>query len=604
MNHMNPSPLNNATTTGDGAGCRWRKTLIAGSLIALFSPPVLAFTFDLENGVTGAWNTNVSIGTSWRTQGPDSRLISVGNASEVPGASGADSNSDDGNLNFKKGDRFSTVLKVVSDAEFKYQNYGGVIRATAWNDFTLADKGVPHGHVPNGYVPGAKLDDSGFFGRNKFSNIALLDLFGYTNLELGGGNKLNLRLGRQVVNWGESLFVPGMNSFGTVDVSAVRRPGAEVKEILLPYNQAVASLGFAGGPTIEAFYQIKWERTFIDPCGTFFGPDPGFDYSCNKLTATAPGLPDGTALAIGATVPRDEIRPKNEGQYGIALRYRAESIDTDFGLYYANYHARTPFISVGTPTVAPAPSLFRAEFPEDLRSVGFSASTLIGTWSVAGEIHHVSNMPVQINVADIVFGSFGLGGPMVSLATLPPGTLVRGYDRIGMTQAQVNWIKVFPNLVGPNSAFAFVGEVVYIHANLPSEHRYGRAGPFGFATQGTTTVFGGACNVPAVNNEEGCANGGFATNNSWGYRILGEFTFQGVAPGLTLKPRAFLAHDVSGYSPDGTFLKDRKNLGLALHADYKAKYSAEISYTHGLSTAKFDPFRDRDFIAVSMGVSF
>jgi hypothetical protein len=51
-----------------------------------------------------------------------------------------------------------------------------------------------------------------------------------------------VRLGKQVVSWGESTFIGGgINSINPIDVSAFRRPGAEIKEGLIPVNMFYVS---------------------------------------------------------------------------------------------------------------------------------------------------------------------------------------------------------------------------------------------------------------------------------------------------------------------------------------------------------------------------
>src|SRR5690606_31877087 len=122
---------------------------------------------------------------------------------------------------------------------------------------------------------------------------------------------------RQVVNWGESTFIQGgINSINPVDAMAFRRPGAEIKEGLLPVNMAFASIGLTESTTLEAFYQLEWEETRTDPCGTFFstvdfvyegcGPvliGSGFDENdirnaaLDGLKAASGGLLDYTAYA-------------------------------------------------------------------------------------------------------------------------------------------------------------------------------------------------------------------------------------------------------------------------------------------------------------------
>lgn len=612
--------------------------VIAALVGVAFAPAADAAIFNLgEDPVI--WNTTVSLGTAWRTRSADPSIVGADNANLLPGARGQDNTVDNGDLNFKKGERFTTVLKFVSDVELKHQNLGGVMRIMGWKDFTLSGKSVTDGNDPNGNHPG-KLSDQGFFRENQFSGIALQDFYGYGNFSTAGGDKINLRVGKQIVNWGESLFIQGVNSYVTANVAAVRRPGAEVKDILLPYNQLFGSFGIAGGPTFEGWYQLKWQRTTIDACGTFFSfADFGFDPSCQKLNmfgtdAVAYATPAGSPFAVPPFGPTSVVRgaditPKNSGQFGLSMRYRAESLDTDFGAYLTKYHSRLPYVGftmpspgvqlLAAPPGVPAPfmpvgynPLVIVSYPDDIKSIGISASTLVGLWSVAGEINHTSNFPVQINGKDSLFAiwyqSFGrnLGVPPPGLmvpaaAALAPGGLMKGYDRIGKTQIQANFVRVFNDVLEANT-LTFVGEGAYIFTNGMmgvDQRRYGRTGTVGLATEGTP--------MPCLmfnTISDGCSTEGFITKNSWGYRLLGELSYTGVIPGATLAPRVFWSHDVSGYSPDGTFVKGRKQLGLALKVDFQKKYFGEISYTTNDHNAIYDPLRDRDFIALNVGMSF
>ena len=53
--------------------------------------------------------------------------------------------------------------------------------------------------MANGYVPGAKLDDSDFFTSSKFRGIELLDTYAYGNFDIGE-SRLTVRLGQQTIN--------------------------------------------------------------------------------------------------------------------------------------------------------------------------------------------------------------------------------------------------------------------------------------------------------------------------------------------------------------------------------------------------------------------
>ena len=82
-----------------------------------------------------------------------------------------------------------------------------------------------------------------------------LDLFVYGSFDLGE-MPLDLRIGRQVVNWGEATFIQGVNILNPIDVNAIRRPGVEIKEALLPVSLLYGNLGFGTGWSLEAFYQF------------------------------------------------------------------------------------------------------------------------------------------------------------------------------------------------------------------------------------------------------------------------------------------------------------------------------------------------------------
>ena len=48
----------------------------------------------------------------------------------------------DGNLNYAKGDRFTTPFKLITDLEYKKGRFGGLIRAKAWYDQALNSEKV------------------------------------------------------------------------------------------------------------------------------------------------------------------------------------------------------------------------------------------------------------------------------------------------------------------------------------------------------------------------------------------------------------------------------------------------------------------------------
>ena len=572
--------------------------------------------FSLGNGVEGQWSLGTSLGTNWRARDADPGLIAVGN-----GGTGAATN-DDGNLNYRKGSVFSTTAKVNGEVKLTKDNLGAVIGAKGWYDYTAKNKNVPHGSFANGYVPGAKLDDSGFDSLSKFSGVALENAYVFGTFDVASGTPLKLKLGSHVVNWGESLFIPGINQFGAFDITAANRPGAQVKDILLPIPQLSASLGLRNGVNVEAFYQFKWKKNIVDGCGTYwsFG-DP---LNCPGGAVIGPDVgPDqlqyNGAPALGGLTTRmgraADIKPKDGGQFGLAARYLVPAIDTELGAYFVNYHQRSPVYSLvrspspgasiwsGFPVPGlPLPTQFLWDYSaQNIKAFGLSASTVVGGWTLSGEASYTKDVPVQINSTDLTVGTSQGFGPQAGLAATPAGGIARGYDLKNKTQLQVSTVKIFPHLAAAES-LTLIGEVGVQHwsgiGDPSTSTRYGRASVFGMAPAQST---GGACVSP---NPDFCENKGYATTNAWGYRLQAELSYPNAFAGVNVKPRLFWSHDVKGYSADNTFIEDRQVLGLGVRADYNNRYYADFTYTRYNRSAKYDFFHDRDYFSAVVGINF
>ncbi|HBO5672904.1 TPA: DUF1302 domain-containing protein [Pseudomonas aeruginosa] len=83
-------------------------------------------------------HTTLSYGVSYRMESQDRRLIARANGGK--GDNSALINSDDGNLNFKKGALFSEVAKVVTEMDLSFQDdYGIFLRGRGFYDFELKD---------------------------------------------------------------------------------------------------------------------------------------------------------------------------------------------------------------------------------------------------------------------------------------------------------------------------------------------------------------------------------------------------------------------------------------------------------------------------------
>lgn len=566
---------------------------------ALFSAHALGYQTELDDGTQVISTTNISYGAQQRAERPLNPLIGPA----YGGVSGSSAN-DDGNLNYKKGDIVSSVIKIVSDVELKKENFGALVRAKAWYDWNWENHTVHHGSSVNLYA-GGPLSDSGFVNEAKFSGIALLDAYAYGNFRLDNSD-LTVRVGKQVLNWGESTFFQGLNQTSPLDIPALRRPGAQIKEGLIPVETAYFNWAPRNQPlSIEGFYEWKFRPFVVDGCGTFFSTsDIGVDNSCNASANLGPliGFPDGS---VGYMQRQKNHKAKDSGQYGFAAHYNVESIDTQLGLYATNLHSGIPIFSAYTSSFLHGPAQlnflkYTFEYPEDVHRYGATLATNIpGGWSLGMELSHSPNQPAQINAVDMFYAAVGSGlGPLGSQFpfTVPDGTYMQGYNRVAQSQFLVNTLKLLSPMWGATGG-VFIAEIAYQHASIDDPGktgavRYGRGFNYG-------ANIGPICpsTVPGQ-----CSKSGYATPDSYGYRLYGQLNYA-TDVGISVKPGIYFAHDLKGWSVDGQLNEKRQMLGLSLRLE-RAAYWAEATYVGYNRDATYDDGRDRAFYGVSLGYTF
>ena len=456
-----------------------RNTVLAaviGTVLASFAGSASALEFESDNGMTVNWNTTLSVGSSWRATNQskflythaDGSLLGRYTGNYVPGTELARGNGRAGNwsageatLNYDKGDRFSTPFKLLSDVEVKKGSFGGLLRIKAWYDQALnenevnvgnqanfrngtrvlgptppncsflppfapnAAKCIPMSTPGNNVWPKAKLSDDGFEDEQKFDNLMLLDAYVYGSFAMGNTD-LQLRLGNQVVNWGESVFIQGVNQINPIDVPAARRAGAELKEILLPVWMAYANWGFSFG-SVEAFYQLQWNNTSIDGCGTYWAVTSSIISTnagnCNSATAfgsvlgnPAPGTTSPVVAqfasfpyyeAQGLYVPLGKGKEASDnGQFGVAFRFPVDKLDTEFGLYAMNIHSRIPVISSQAGT---SPNDLTPQQRAVLTAAGLYSTTTCGPAFAGGACYKVGTNSVTAVIPFTQFNAAAAG---------------------------------------------------------------------------------------------------------------------------------------------------------------------------------------------------
>lgn len=591
----------------------WRlaKLPLAVSLASTLAAPAFGVTFNIGE-IEGQFDSSLSVGASWSTAKRDRDLIGSSN-----GGTGFTQTGDDGRLNFKRGETFSKIFKGIHDLELKYGDTGVFVRGKYWYDFELKDESRLF----------KDISDSNRKEGAQSSGAEILDAFIYHNYAIGD-QPGSVRLGKQVVSWGESTFIMnGINAINPIDVAAFRRPGAEIKEGLIPVNMLYVAQSLTDRLSAEAFYQLEWDQTVVDNCGTFFAVDVLQDgCASNYHVQSYPAGLAGALGAVGAAGSSEGVMlrragdndARDSGQWGVALRWLGD--EAEYGLYALNYHSRTPnvsYINADAASIAAIattarglPPAFRTPFvslgllgtgsyfldyPEDIRLYGASFSTTLPTGTAwQGEISYRPNMPLQINTVDTTgWLASGIGGALavgnVSAALAQAGQAHRGYNRKEVTQLQTTFTHFIDQVLGAER-MTLVGEIGYTRiGGLESldKVRYGR-----------DAIYGGYNDASAI-----AMNGrhGFYTSGSWGYRARGILDYNNVFAGINLKPNVAWSHDVDGYGP--VFNEGAKAISIGLDAEYQNTYTTSLSYTNFFG-GDYNTQTDRDFVALSFGVNF
>jgi hypothetical protein len=320
----------NITPSGNLAS-NFRTGAVSLALALLTTLPASALTFEFGQ-ISGSFDSTLSAGVSYRLQGRDPALVGVAN-----GGTALSVNTDDGNLNYDKG-IFSKVVKGTHDLEVRNESgdIGAFVRFTYFKDFSNE---APQKRTQFNKVA---LNRVGY-------NISLLDAYLAMKFEMQG-KPVDLRIGRQVLNWGESTFIPnGISVINAVDVARLRIPGSELREALKPVPMISASIGLSETTTLEAFYLLAFNKTDADPRGSYFSTN---DFASIGGEAVYLGFGALSDLGVLGAVPRgDDVLASHSGQFGVALRYLAEGLNnTEFGFYFMNVHSRLPALAAYTPT--------------------------------------------------------------------------------------------------------------------------------------------------------------------------------------------------------------------------------------------------------------
>lgn len=564
-------------------------------------------------GVHAQLDTTLSTGAAIRMESPDPMLIGIANGGKAYSV-----NADDGDLAYGKGSLVSQVNSIQSDLTLTYKEFGIFTRGFYFYDSAVEGKdlfdradfgpGKQYGYDVYDQKTQAVRNHNGYSGR-------ILDLYAFGNVDIVG-HALNFKVGRQTINWGEStLILNGLNSILAFDANRARGPGVELSQIIQPANNVLLSTTLTDRVSLEGWYQLKWEQSIPDASGSYFGTNDYIAIGGNAgnidFGRAGENSPVGPYTPYGGTVPRGPNgKASNSGQFGGALHFSLPVLnDIEMSLYAANYHSRLPLYSTTSASSGNVNALsarYFSEFPEDIHMYGISFNTTLPLgFALQGEYSYKPNQPLQIDDVELDLATLGAHG---QLNTGPTGATlgnqyIRGWRRHGVSMWDFSTTRIFaPSTWLGYDQLLFLGEAAVIYVpglEDQSVLRYEAPGTFLPGDAATAASLG----LPKQ-------NGGYATQTSWGYKLIARATYNNVLPnlvhGLALEPTLRFDDDVYGVTPTplGNFVEGSRLGTVSLGFKYLSSTTAEIGYTTFFGGGQANLVRDRDYSFVNLKYSF
>ena len=623
--------------------------------------------FETDSGWSGKLDVELSLATLYRLQNP-----ALANIDPFSNPGRYNWNFDDGNRNFGKGFatlNFSGVYDLEIRKDSDNSSFGIFHRGAAYYDAKICDSSGDNvdGLLFNNssIAHGGSAGTTGFsdWDRKRACNYEALDAFVFADFGKFSDHPVSLRVGRQVVNWGESAFLLSgiMTAINPVDASKAVVPGTELKQILRPVNQAYGSVQVTPNLSIEGYYQFEHRATILPPSGFMLSvadiPSRGSENVLVPVAGALAGLDPmnpGPAAAfadalIGAsgrpflTIDNAGVVPADDdGQFGIALRYYSEALNsTEFGLYFANYHSKTPNIALtrqggmvesswGAPCAGfppfpptgpgtPGPTLqqlcgmaagavayndgsgYRHSYMSDSKLIAGSFSTMLTSidTSVSGEIAYHWDVPIQTMRSNRPApGFFALVG--VPPQVFSEGNYVNLSTRHEVLVGQMTFNKSMQVDWADN--ISILSEFGFVKGYGVTEELSGPGGIMG--------LFRGPDNgVPVQLGDGSYATGGSSADKfAWGYRLKAAATWYNALAGISdtlsgtdMTLKLDFNHDVSGTSVMPIEYTDKaKALGIGVDFDWQQTISVGFGYVNFMDSRLYD----RDYMSMVIKYRF
>jgi hypothetical protein len=375
----------------------------------------------------------------------------------------------------------------------------------------------------------------------------------------------------------------------------------------------------------EAFAQYDWEPVTLSPVGWLFSADDllgggtnvafeGFGaFSDQGTDLDAAFNPTSQPLGFDPDFmkifPAGRDEPNDQGQFGFAVQTFLPVLNASrLALYFMNYHSRLPLVNGFTADAATVAGTsdaavgareatfgvtrsdaelltvsdlangtrYGVTYPEDIKmlGLGFSTATISTGTLIAAELSHHFDWPLQVPKEEVLAASLSpveFTGPLAnvfkstSLGVFGANQTVKGWFDTGKTQLSVNIGQLLGPRLGATQSLLSV-DVGWVHIDdLPASSLF--------------------------------------DEDSWGYRLAGVLTYEGVFGGFTVRPALRFTHDVDGVTPGpgGAFVEERKTFTAALDVQYTQRWTASLSYVRNFGGIQIggvpvNLLEDRDFV--------
>lgn len=582
-------------------------------LAAAGSPSAHAFRFEMGS-IDGAFDSTFTTGIGVRAQDPACSLVGDPTSSCGARANTAQwSAGDNGNLNYRKGDFFTAYLKGTHELLLKMPDGWKFMARGSWmHDFKADDTARTE---LSSNAKGQIVDD-----------VRLLDLWVSKELHIGDRDA-RIRVGNQVINWGESLFaIGGINATNALDFQRLLVPGTQLKEAVLPAPMVSFASALGGGVNLEAYYQFRWNKTVYAPVGGYWsvadyygkgresvsfnggnfnvtGRDQASLLGQRKYSPAAGDAAIGANGDFAATVGSD-IKPGNDNQYGVSMHWKPQGTVLDLGLYYVQYHDKTPVLNLVDG------ASYRWEFLEKRELYGVSANFPLGNWAVGWELSYRPKDAVSLSACYNAGGALDANTNLALVSNCPQYKDNEKYQMhlTGLLQLTPGDHGAVLDLLGADTGYISVEGVVAQYPGVKANKRMRRTIDGVLVDQ--VPAAGYFIFLDRSDPQVPVARGG-GTETSWGYIVdVNMYYDSTIIPGWQVIPGMTFVHAVKGDTPNFSvpYLEGAKAANFYVLFNQNAgQWQAGLNYASYFG-GKSDParqyYKDRDFFGAFISRNF